>query len=201
MPSSSLVSVSDDVKKAARERYRAKWIASNPEKAKECDRLRKAKYRAKYPERIREQQARYNAADPDRRKAIKKRSIEKHKVAYQQKRKARYQENAETLRAQARDQYQKDRDRVLARIREKKYGLSAEQVHSMAELQGGLCKACGGGLTSTLAVDHDHSTGHVRGLLCRNCNLAIGLLADSSARMRAIADYLDASATRLAMNV
>ena len=38
----------------------------------------------------------------------------------------------------------------------------------------------------TLAVDHDHSTGIIRGLLCNNCNLGIGLLKDTKNLQSAI---------------
>ena len=39
-------------------------------------------------------------------------------------------------------------------------------------------------------MDHDHETGEVRGLLCANCNLAIGLLEDSPSRILAAAAYV-----------
>lgn len=42
-----------------------------------------------------------------------------------------------------------------------------------------------------LVGDHDHATGKPRGILCRNCNLALGNMADDPARLRAAADYLE----------
>jgi hypothetical protein len=39
-------------------------------------------------------------------------------------------------------------------------------------------------------VDHDHTTGQVRGVLCFSCNVAIGHLGDSADRVRRAADYL-----------
>jgi hypothetical protein len=41
-----------------------------------------------------------------------------------------------------------------------------------------------------LHVDHDHGTGRYRGVLCRDCNLALGLLKDSPARMEKLARYV-----------
>lgn len=69
-----------------------------------------------------------------------------------------------------------------------KYGISQRQVDAMKARQGGLCAICRGG--SSLHVDHDHDTGVVRGLLCGNCNRAIGLLAHDQSRMRAAIAYL-----------
>lgn len=51
------------------------------------------------------------------------------------------------------------------------------------------CAVCAS--TEQLVGDHDHATGKPRGILCRNCNLAIGNMADSPARLRAAADYLE----------
>lgn len=42
-----------------------------------------------------------------------------------------------------------------------------------------------------LSVDHDHISGHVRGLLCRNCNSAIGLLRDDPELIRRAANYVE----------
>lgn len=42
-----------------------------------------------------------------------------------------------------------------------------------------------------LVVDHDHATGEVRGLLCDACNLALGKLQDSVARLSGLIMYLE----------
>lgn len=46
------------------------------------------------------------------------------------------------------------------------------------------------GHTEQLVVDHDHSTGEVRDLLCHNCNRALGLLQDSIENTKAALNYL-----------
>lgn len=60
-------------------------------------------------------------------------------------------------------------------------------------LQDGKCAICGDGpsLRRKLAVDHDHKTKRIRGLLCHRCNMGLGLAEDSSVLLRAMADYLD----------
>lgn len=69
-----------------------------------------------------------------------------------------------------------------------KYGVSQRQVDEMTARQNGRCGICRE--TLALHVDHDHETGVVRGLLCGNCNRAIGLLAHDPSRMRAAIAYL-----------
>ena len=62
----------------------------------------------------------------------------------------------------------------------------------MHEMQGESCAICNGGTSKHfLAVDHDHRTGEVRGLLCANCNKVLGRFRDSVERFRRAAAYLD----------
>lgn len=53
------------------------------------------------------------------------------------------------------------------------YGLSEEQVDEMRSAQKGRCAICERS-TSRLFVDHCHTKGHVRGLLCQTCNTFLG---------------------------
>jgi len=74
---------------------------------------------------------------------------------------------------------ERDRNCIL----KSKYGIDLEQYNEMLLKQKGLCAICGlpsvdrnqWGMKS-LAVDHNHVTGEIRGLLCSKCNRAIGLL-------------------------
>ena len=66
-------------------------------------------------------------------------------------------------------------------LRRKLYGMVPGQYEQMLSTQGGVCAICHGvNKKGALAVDHCHTTGRVRGLLCRNCNTGIGLLGDSA---------------------
>ena len=62
----------------------------------------------------------------------------------------------------------------------KLYGLTREEYDQMVEDQGGKCAICGsfGNSRKSLAVDHDHRTGKVRGLLCEHCNNGLGCFLD-----------------------
>lgn len=57
------------------------------------------------------------------------------------------------------------------------YGIGMAEYGLLYEAQGGLCLICRA-IDRPLVVDHDHGTGLVRGLLCGQCNSAIGLLQD-----------------------
>ncbi|MFJ5520182.1 endonuclease VII domain-containing protein [Streptomyces griseoluteus] len=69
------------------------------------------------------------------------------------------------------------------------YGLTAAERDAMVASQRGLCVIC---LNAPAAhVDHCHKTGRVRGVLCFNCNSAIGKLGDDPEAVRRAAAYLE----------
>lgn len=87
------------------------------------------------------------------------------------------------------------------RAKRSRFGLSYDEYLAMCIEQGNRCRVCGNpetdvhqsGRTRELAIDHDHSTGEVRGLLCGKCNKAIGLMLDDPERLRSAAEYLESS--------
>ena len=71
-----------------------------------------------------------------------------------------------------------------------KYGVGKRQFDVMFQDQNGLCAICDNLLDEKdVAVDHDHVTLRVRGLLCKMCNLRLHVVEDSKFLIRAI-DYL-----------
>jgi len=93
-----------------------------------------------------------------------------------------------------RQYYQKNKRRWLKHDL-KKFGLTLGQYDILFESQGGRCAICQRRQSEfkiRLAVDHDHATGRVRGLLCADCNRVLGMMEDSTDRLQNAVDYLEA---------
>jgi Recombination endonuclease VII len=92
--------------------------------------------------------------------------------------------------------YENNKLRARAQFLERTFALPMEVYDYVVAKQSFLCALCGEPETSPrakrLAVDHDHSTGIVRGFLCGLCNRALGNMRDNPALLRKAADYLDA---------
>jgi Recombination endonuclease VII len=72
------------------------------------------------------------------------------------------------------------------------YGITQSDYDDMWIAQGGLCAICRLTSKKSLAVDHCHTTGKVRGLLCQNCNIGIGNLKDSVIILESATRYIKA---------
>jgi hypothetical protein len=71
------------------------------------------------------------------------------------------------------------------------YGITLNQYQNILDRQNGVCAICQQKSEKIkLAVDHDHNTGKIRGLLCRDCNQAIGLLKDNVVLLEKAKEYL-----------
>jgi dCMP deaminase len=87
----------------------------------------------------------------------------------------------------------KYRDKTRDRALMTNYGISQEDYLRILEQQGGgcaICKALPESESRNFPIDHDHSTGKVRGILCTRCNMILGQFKDNIANMRSAASYL-----------
>jgi hypothetical protein len=128
---------------------------------------RQQRYYLKHQERLVQEARDKRATDP-----------EKHK-SYVRKWKARNPE--------------RERVRNLAQ-----FGLTIEDYDAMHAAQGGVCAICNqpetsnrGGKVYRLAVDHDHNTGQVRGLLCFKCNSAMGSFEKRNVPLENVIRFLE----------
>lgn len=71
---------------------------------------------------------------------------------------------------------------------EKSYGISLETRDAMILERGSHCDICGA--VADLHIDHDHETDQIRGMLCFNCNVALGYMKDDPSRLQNAIEYL-----------
>ena len=103
----------------------------------------------------------------------------------------------------SRKSYLKNRDKILKKSRErhllKNYNLTSKQYFELIKEQENLCAICGKPehcLTKTgdvkpLSVDHNHTTGEVRMLLCNDCNALLGFCKEDAKILEAALRYLE----------
>jgi hypothetical protein len=78
----------------------------------------------------------------------------------------------------------KERNRKLIQM----YGITAEQRNELFAQNGGRCMICNTSIST--CVDHDHSTGTIRGALCRHCNSGLGHFQDNTSFLKSAIEYL-----------
>jgi hypothetical protein len=106
---------------------------------------------------------------------------------------AYYAENAVHKREMAR-QWRTTTGYSRKELLRRLYGLTLEEYQVLLSKQHGVCAICSEpprGKRRFLAVDHDHETGAVRGLLCTTCNVGLGALRDSPVLVQAALTYLE----------
>jgi Recombination endonuclease VII len=80
--------------------------------------------------------------------------------------------------------------KIHAQTRARRHGTTVEILENMFQIQEGLCAICSQPLPENFHVDHDHRTGHIRGLLCPSCNKGLGHFGDDYGRLLDAAAYL-----------
>jgi hypothetical protein len=92
---------------------------------------------------------------------------------------------------------EKYRDHQTRARYKKIYGRTPDEIQALLEAQDGRCKICsreiliGGRKLNSMAVDHCHESGEVRGILCSACNRGLGLFRDDPDSLRKAATYLE----------
>ena len=114
---------------------------------------------------------------------------------HQMSRNPNYKNHQSIVGLKAKDNYQKYRRAIHLR---RLYKITLEQYDAMFESRKGLCDICHQQETHllhnkviSLAVDHNHTNGKIRGLLCHDCNIAIGYFKDDVERIRSAARFLE----------
>jgi hypothetical protein len=114
-------------------------------------------------------------------------------ILSKEQRKIYYKTNKEKYK----DYYIKNKHEFLKKYRKnsrklrlpKKYNITIDEYELLYNNQNGCCKICGLKL-EILCIDHNHTTGRVRGLLCGKCNSGIGFFNDNPDLLKNAAKYL-----------
>lgn len=153
---------SDAYKKESAQRYALRVLRAGRKQCKCCQRTRKLTY---FPKSKRSATG-YNSYCYDCTRAINR---EQDRKRYDRRRE--YSRNRHLIRT---------------------FGITLIEYNVLLEKQGGGCAICGKLIDNgrSLAVDHDNKTGRIRGVLCANCNRAIGQFAHDPARLQNAINYL-----------
>ncbi len=158
-------------------KYSEEYRKKNPNHAEE--------YRLKNKEKIKDSSIKYRAENYE-------------KIEVRQK---KYRDvNKQKIRIASGKYYKQNRAKIRDQSLFREYGLEKGRYEEMLIEQNNVCAICGLAETATvskksaqlkmLAIDHDHETGKVRGLLCRRCNKAIGLLREDLGIFASAISYL-----------
>lgn len=106
-----------------------------------------------------------------------------------------YQKNKDKCLKQSKDWHSKNKDKNKeSKWKQQGIKITHKEYIELFNKQDGKCALCfakAEDLTKSLAVDHSHTTGTIRGLLCGSCNQALGLFKDNIEVMKRAITYLD----------
>lgn len=154
---------------------------------------------------------RYREANLDKVKTRQKEHYEANRDKILELRKTYYKANRDKVVAQQKAYYKANRDKMAQYMKEyqsapearrrafrgnmrRLYGLTEREYDDMVIASCGRCASCGrmddGSKALGIVIDHDHATGRVRGLICHQCNSALGLLEESLERLAELSSYI-----------
>ena len=102
-----------------------------------------------------------------------------------------YLANKEQLNEKQRDYHRNNKPKARDRKLQRAFGLTLEEYNNKLSNQNNICAICGGvDNDRSLAVDHDHTTGKIRDLLCKSCNLILGRVKEDTSILENMVAYL-----------
>lgn len=155
---------------------------------KVCSKCKRRKHRSKFPKRA-------NATDG---------LLGRCFVCYNKEKAAWRERHPDTYKRITKKYRDADPDRIRDNNLRNKYGIGLDDYNILLAKQNGVCAICRrpermkngkSGKVSPLAVDHCHTTGTVRGLLCFSCNVALGKFNDDHTLVKQALNYLLTSST------
>lgn len=154
----------------------------------------RARYREKNRELLREKNRIYRKNNPEKVKESNNKWIKNNRDKVNAKAKRYRDKQPPTIKKLWDDWYENNKDRVKFNKIKRAYNLTKEQYEKMLQQQNYCCAICSVNVETqrnkTLVVDHCHSSGKIRGLLCHFCNTALGLFKDDEEVLMKAYNYL-----------
>ena len=171
--------------------YLAAYKKGYREKHKEELQAYGKEYRKKHPEKAEKVRLKY-ANDPEFRKKL----LEKDQIyakAHPEKARARGQKYKNSHREEVRERVREWRKANPDHYLKATYGITRKEFGILLDEQGGVCAVCKKTEWGKHGphVDHDHSTMAVRGILCGNCNRAVGIIQENPQTAKNMAIYIE----------
>lgn len=113
-----------------------------------------------------------------------------NREAYRQ----RQRDRRDKRKGSRKEYYEKNKTLMRLKGRAYKYNMSVDALVAFLNRTDGFCEICK--LKKNLFVDHDHRTGKVRGVLCRECNSLIGYAGEKEGVLLSAIDYIKRVAER-----
>ena len=166
---------------------------------KKCNKKRDKEYRQNHKHEIDAYQKEYRQSNKEYFRQNNKEYYQLNKEKLLEYR-AKYRENnKEKIKAQQIEYRENNPEKIRNHDLKSNHSITLEEYNKMLEKQNGVCAICGKKETDkisskkikNLAVDHNHKTGKVRGLLCGRCNKAIGLFQDNLEHLQSAFKYLN----------
>ena len=138
--------------------------------------------------------------NPEKAKEHSKRTREKNRSKIQVRQQEWRSDNLEYVKAKGKKYYFEHKDEIREYNWLKTYGITGEIYRAMLTAQSEVCAICGTldpGKGEFFAIDHDHATSQIRGLLCVHCNVGLGHFNDDPKTMTKAIKYLQRSSLTL----
>ncbi len=135
----------------------------------------------------------YRIDNPERVKAIQKRTCAKHSEKHRERAAKWYKNNHASALAKQSARRKENPESIRDGKLRAAFGIGVEEYSRLLVQQDHKCAICGrheSSLSRRLAVDHCHINGHVRGLLCGPCNTGLGSFRDSETFLTNAINYL-----------
>ncbi|MFA5378679.1 MAG: endonuclease VII domain-containing protein [Dehalococcoidia bacterium] len=161
---------------------------------RECKRKRNSEYDARNRDKRIKYAREYHARNRDKLKEYGKKYWNAHREEQNKKARERWSERKKAYSETKKEWRENNPKKRMGYRLSHDYEMTLEDYNGLIFKQGGKCanKLCDQEHSdkTKLHVDHDHKTGLVRGLLCRNCNTALGMAKDNANRLLGLAAYL-----------